>query len=1360
MRGDIAMPGWDPEANDLFLRAREIPAPEDRQRFLDEACAGKPELRARVEGLLRAGAEAGSFLERPAQELGATGAFAPGPQDERTSLPREGPGTVIGPYKLLELVGEGGMGTVWMADQTEPIQRRVAIKVVKEGMDSKQVLARFEAERQALALMDHPNIAKVLDANRTPSGRPYFVMELVKGKSITTYCDEKHLGVPDRLKLFGEVCRAVQHAHQKGIIHRDLKPSNVLVAPYDGKPVVKVIDFGVAKATGQRLTDKTLFTGFGALVGTPEYMSPEQAEVNNQDIDTRSDIYSLGVLLYELLTGSTPLTRKRLKEAALLEVLRVIREEEPPRPSTRLAESKDSLPSISAQRQTEPAKLTKLVRGELDWIVMKALEKDRNRRYETANGFAMDVQRYLADEPVLAGPPSAWYRFRKFARRNRAGVLTMAGALVLMVVAGGGIWSWRHEQTLRRAEKNFHAELTRRSAESSLEQLPELHRRALWKQAETLLDQADKQLGPDGDADLRDRLGQAQRDTAFIKRLDKIRLDKSVLVEGRLNFAGALAGYPKVFLENGFDVLDGDPGEVAAKLHASAVREHLVAAMDDWAMAESRNNRRRIMAVTATATGQAWRSQFGNVKDAIGLAALYDAIPQNERTPAIIIAVANTLNAFGQDGIPRMESGLRQYPGDFWLHMVFGSVVYNERPETAIGAFRAALAVRPHTAAGRINLGYLLRDKREHDAAIAECKEASRIDPKSALPHICLGDVLRDKKEYAAAIAEYNEAIRLDPKSAWPHYGLGSVLNDKREYDAAIAECKEAIRLDPQSAWPHRGLGDVLRDKREYDAAVAEYKEAMRLDPKFAGPHSGLGDVLRDKREYAAAIAEYKEAMRLDPKFAMPHHGLGNLLLQKKEYAAAIAACKEAMRLDPKWALPHNGLGLVLYAKKEYAAAIVEYKEAMRLDPKFASPHHNLGNVLRAKKDDAAASIEYKEAIRLDPEFAEPHNGLGNVLNEKKEYEAAAAEYKEAIRLDPKLAMPHNNLGNVLRDKKEYEAAVVEYKEAIRLDPNLALPHNELGNVLYAKNAYAAAVDEYKQAMRLDPQWALPHGNLANVLAAKKEYAAAVAEFKAAIRLDPNLALAHYGLGHVLYDKKEYDAAVAELKEALRLDPGDALAYANLGLTYRRLGRLSESVAAFGEAAKLMPKEVRIQHDLHFSKRWLVLDRQLTAIRQGSAEPKTPAEAVGLAELAIQDFKREFSLAVRLFADAFAADAKLMAANRYNAAAAAALAGCGQGKDADKLADKERARLRGQALDWLRADLVAWGQLLDKETEKPAHAVEVLRYWLADADFAGVRGSEALAKLPESERADWQKLWNDVAELLKRAETKAGPEKK
>jgi serine/threonine protein kinase/WD40 repeat protein len=361
------------------------------------------------------------------------------------------------------------MGTVWMAQQTEPVKRLVALKLIKAGMDSHQVIARFEAERQALALMDHPNIARVLDGGTTggsgsrqtsgsagtrqssATGRPYFVMELVKGVPITRYCDEQRLTPRERLELFLPVCQAIQHAHTKGIIHRDVKPSNVLVAPYDGRPVPKVIDFGVAKAIGQRLTERTLFTGFGAVVGTLEYMSPEQAELNNQDIDTRSDIYSLGVLLYELLTGTTPLSRQRLQQAAFTEVLRLIREEEPPPPSTRLAqlssphapraEPKGSvtrsvtttLASVAAQRHMEPAKLTRLVRGELDWIVMKALEKERNRRYETANSLALDVQRYLADEPVQACPPTVGYRLRKLVRRHKGPVAAVSLVLLALV---------------------------------------------------------------------------------------------------------------------------------------------------------------------------------------------------------------------------------------------------------------------------------------------------------------------------------------------------------------------------------------------------------------------------------------------------------------------------------------------------------------------------------------------------------------------------------------------------------------------------------------------------------------------------------------------------------------------------------------------------------------------------------------------------------------------------------------------------------------------------------------------------------------------------------------------------------------
>jgi len=425
---------------EIFNAARQLTDLAARRAYLDETCAGDATLRQKIEALLAAFDEAGSFLESPAAAL--TGVTELGLAQTQQPAEPEQSGTIIGRYKLLERIGEGGFGIVYMAEQQHPVRRKVALKVIKPGLDTRQVIARFEAERQALALMDHENIARVLDAGATDAGRPYFVMELVHGVPITEYCDRNQLAPRQRLELFVQVCRAVQHAHTKGIIHRDIKPTNVLVTLHDGVPVPKVIDFGIAKATGQQLTDKTLFTNFAQMIGTPLYMSPEQAEMSGTDVDTRSDIYSLGVLLYELLTGTTPLDKERFRKAAFDEVRRMIREEEPPRPSTRLSESRDLLASISAQRHTEPAKLTRLVRGELDWIVMRALEKDRTRRYETANGLARDIDRYLNDERVEACPPSASYRLQKFTRRYRMPIAVAAGFLLLLV-AGTIISTWQ-----------------------------------------------------------------------------------------------------------------------------------------------------------------------------------------------------------------------------------------------------------------------------------------------------------------------------------------------------------------------------------------------------------------------------------------------------------------------------------------------------------------------------------------------------------------------------------------------------------------------------------------------------------------------------------------------------------------------------------------------------------------------------------------------------------------------------------------------------------------------------------------------------------------------------------------------------
>ncbi len=419
----------------IFHKATELGSEAERAVYLDRACASNPELRAKVEKLLEAQARAGGFMRDP----------TPAPAMEK-------PGARIGPYKLLQVIGEGGMGAVYMADQTHPVKRRVALKIVKPGMDTGEIVARFEAERQALALMDHPSIAKVFDAGTTESGRPYFVMELVKGIPIAAYCDEHELEPRRRLELFVHVCRAVHHAHQKGIIHRDLKPANVLVADYDDKPVPKVIDFGVAKATGQKLTEKTMFTQFGQIIGTFEYMSPEQAKLNQLDVDTRSDIYSLGVLLYELLTGTTPFERGRLQLVGFEEILRIIREEEPPKPSTRISSLGDRTAAVTASRSRDPRQLRRDLSGELDWIVMRAMDKDRNRRYESAASMADDIERFLRDEAVHACPPSTAYRVRKFVRRHRRPVIA-AAALMLVMILGLAGTSYGFIEATRAEEK-------------------------------------------------------------------------------------------------------------------------------------------------------------------------------------------------------------------------------------------------------------------------------------------------------------------------------------------------------------------------------------------------------------------------------------------------------------------------------------------------------------------------------------------------------------------------------------------------------------------------------------------------------------------------------------------------------------------------------------------------------------------------------------------------------------------------------------------------------------------------------------------------------------------------------------------
>ncbi len=1184
---------------------------------LAELAGGDDEVRQQVSRILAAHRDAGSFLESPAPSLGAT-------IDEATS---ERPGTVIGPYKLLEQLGEGGMGNVWMAQQTEPVKRLVAIKLIKLGMDSKQVLARFEAERQALAVMDHPNIAKVLDAGTTDGepagvspGRPYFVMELVKGVPITKYCDEHRLTPRQRLELFVPVCHAIQHAHQKGIIHRDLKPSNVLVALYDDRPVPKVIDFGVAKATGPQLTEETLHTGFGAVVGTIEYMSPEQASFNQLDVDTRSDIYSLGVLLYELLAGSPPFTRKK---AGVLEMLRLIREQEPSKPSTKLSTA-EGLPMLAANRGTEPAKLTKLVRGELDWIVMKALEKDRNRRYETANGFAMDVQRCLADEPVLACPPSRWYRFRKFARRNKAGVAIGGLILFFLVLLGGSIgWTMR-ERALRGAEIAVRVE-------TALAEANDLRAKDRWPEALQAAKRAEVLLaGEVGEHRLRQQSQALVADLEMLLKLEEIRFREAERWGAHTDFQWVEANYAQAFRDYGIDVEELGPQEAATFIQSRSIAVELAAALDHWALLRKGPRLAHLRAVASAADPDPWREQVRRAlvrQDGKALVSLARSEEALSLPPPTLTLLGTALGKLGEAGEAAAfwRRAQQRYPTNFWSNQQLANhlaALGPARLEEAIGFYRAALAVRPDSLAVHTNLGVALSNQGNLDEAIAHYQEARRLQPNYPEAHYNLGNALSKKGLLEEAIVAYQEAIRLNlPRCESAHYNLGNALMRLKRLDDAIVAYQEATRLNPDFAEAYHNLGGALRDKRRLDEAVTAYKEAVRLK-ESPESYTNLGTVLGRQGKFDDAIRAFTDAIRLKPDHVSAYSNLGYALLKQGKLDAAIEAYRKVLDLIPDDADAHLNLGNALQEKGNLDEAIAAFREAIRLKPDFEKAHVNLGIALgkNGRPDDEIAA--YEKALKVNPDYAEASYNLGNALDEKGNLDEAIAAYREVIRLQPDHAEAHCNLGSALQRKGQFAEALATRRRG-----------HELGS---------------KQS-----GWRYPSARW--------------------------------------------------VREAERL---------------------------------------------------VQLDTRLATILNGEQQPADAEERVALAELC--RLKRLYTTSAQFWRDAFEARPQLagdlQTGHRYNAVCAAALAGSGQGADAGKLTEPERGALRRQALEWLRADLAAWGKELDADADKARATVrQQMQHWLQDPDFAGVRDPGSLAQLPEAERQEWHKLWEEVKAMGQRA---------
>jgi tetratricopeptide (TPR) repeat protein len=1272
-------------------RCGERPAPT-------EYAARHPELAEQIRELF----PALLLLEdvRPGPPAAAGAAAAP----RDAAAPRR-----LGEYQILREVGRGGMGVVYEAEQ-ESLGRRVALKVLARGAlaDARHV-ERFQREARAAARLHHTNIVPVFAVGEE-GGTHYYVMQYIEGRPLDEVIDDLRrlrdqagpragaapggkpsapggsapsadmarslwggrsraagphgpaeagdagrptqredapapvppppgpaaevpaapgssglLSDPQRPFAKGvahlgvQVADALEYAACQGVLHRDVKPANLLL---DVWGTVWLTDFGLAKASGA-----ADLTRSGDLLGTLHYMAPERFR---GQADARSDVYALGLTLYELL--------------AL-------------RPAFDAADQAQLVGRITAGGPPRLDQLDPRLPRDLVTVVHKAMARDPADRYQKAGALAEDLRRFLDDRGILARRAGLLEQGWRLCRRNPAGAGLVAALLALLLLAsGGGVWLVQQRAEARRQEEALRAEVS-----TAVAQAVRLRQGLQFGEARELLGQAQRRLGADGPADLRERVNRALDDTALAQRLDGARQRASAAVEGKWDFAGAAQDYAAALEGAGLGRAGEDAGAVAARVRASAVRDEVVAALDHWASITRDGPRRAwLLAVARAADPGPERNRLrqpGLWRDRAALARRAREARVAELSPQLAAALGGALLKSGGDAVPLLRAAQARHPHDFWLNVGLGLALAEEKEwDEAIGYYRAALALRPRAASAHVNLGVALYGKGRVDEAVGHYEEALRLDPKHAPAHNNLGTALRAKGQVDEAVGHYEQALRLDPKLAMAHNNLGAILCDvKGDPDGASAHFQKAIALDPKYAKAHGGLGKALQAKGRLDEAMSHYEEAIRLDPKNAWAHNSLGNALKDKGRLDEAMSHYEAALRLDPKYAIAHYLLGNAL-------------KDKGRLD----------------------------EAVR---------------------------HYEEALRLDPKLAMAHNSLGNALKDKGRLDEAVRHYEEALRLDPKLAPAHVNLGLALKDKGKVDEAVGHYQQALRLDPKLAQAHHNLGAALAGKGQLDEAVRHYEQALRLDPKHAPAHYNLGNALKAKGQLDEAIRHYREALRLDPKLAEAHCNLGNALRDQGHFEGALACLKRGHELGA-------------RRPGWRYPSAQWVRDAERLV-----------------ALGGKLPAILKGEARPAGAAEGAEFAGLC--KLTKRYAAAARLYADAFAADPQLaedlQAAHRYNAACCAALAAAGQGTDAPKPDAKERSRLRGQALGWLRADLaLRQKQAGSAKAEDRAAAQQALRHWQQDADLAGVRGKEALSNLPAEERAGWEKLWAEVADLLRR----------
>jgi tetratricopeptide (TPR) repeat protein/tRNA A-37 threonylcarbamoyl transferase component Bud32 len=1293
------------------------------------------------------GALVEEHLRIPPPEL--TGPYAPAPSADFGAGPGPGIAQAGQRYRVLRPHARGGLGEVFLAEDTE-LHRPVALKEIQERYaDDPASRHRFVREAEVTGRLEHPGIVPVYGLGHYADGRPFYAMRFVEGESLQEAVrrfhtaetpgrdpGERRLAFRELLGRFVAVCNAVAYAHSREVLHRDLKPANAMLGKY-GETLL--VDWGLAKVLGRPdgQTDgggapepmpagELPQTQVGTILGTPAYMSPEQAQGRGEEVGPASDIYSLGATLYTLLTGRAPLQGRDKGEL----LRQAVRGEWRP-----------------------PARVKKDVPRALDAVCRKAMAKRPEDRYPTALALAADVEHWLADEPVSAYSEPLRVRLGRWARRHKPAVAAAAAAVLVGVLLGGAGLVWAQ----RRAEKR------ERAVVAALAKAAAMQRQARWAEARAVLEQAENQLGEGGPEELRRKVERARGDLDLVARLDGIRLKRSSLVEGRIDYAAADRGYAAAFREAGLGTVGEDTERVAARLRASAVREKLLAALDDWAAFLGRGESLNwVLAVAWRVDPSPWRARspkvWSNLKD---LAQLAREARAEGPSPRFLAALGARVLWLGGDGEPLLRAAQGRLPGDFWVNFELGIALFVKKPREAVTFFRVALALRPDSPFVQTNLGTALNAQGRSAAAIRAFRRAIVMNPKFALAYNNLGLALKAQGKLAGAVRAYRRAIALDPKFAPAHSNLGNALYARGKRAAGVRAYRRAIALDPGLAPAHYNLGLALQNQGRRAEAIQEFRRAIVLDPKDVQAHNHLGASLHDLGKVGAAVRAYRKAIALDPKYAPSYYNLGNALYARGERTEAVRAYRRALALDPKYAPAHHNFGAALHDQGKLTLAIREYRKAITLDPHYSEPHNNLGNALKAQGKLAEAVKEYRRAIALDPKRAAFHTNLGNALMDQGQLAEAGKEYRRAIALDPNYAKAHKYLGISLYAQGKRTEAVRAYRRALALDPKDAQAHNNLGSVLQDQGKFRAAVREYRRAIVFDPKLAPAHYNLGNALYAQGQRAGAVRAYRRAVALDPKFSRAHYNLGNALYAQGKLAAAVRAYRRAIASDPKNAQAQGALGHALLSQGRFTEARQATRRCLGLLPSghflRQAVAQQLRRCEQMVVLDRKLASTLQGEAKPGSPAEQLNLAYLCLR-YKKRYALATGFFTGAFAAQVKfaedLRAGHRYNASCAAALAAACKGADAAKLDAQEKARLRGQARAWLRADLALRNKQINsgQPPERQA-AQQALRHWQQDPDLAGVRDKVALAKLPEAERKDWAKLWAEVDALLK----KAGP---